>query len=152
MWEKMKSVHSFVNSCEISIDAATKETYETKTRIGGNWETLLDNLKFITKIPTIKFYSFSFVVQDTNYEEMYDFYKMIEMYMKCRIDDNIWEVKTNAITNWGTYTDEEFLKKDVSNPEHKEHKKFLKILENMKNFSNFTNNFNHLYEIKKRLI
>ena len=83
---------------------------------------------------------------------MYDFYKMIEMYMKCRIDDITWEVKTNVITNWGTYTDEEFLKKDVSNPEHKEHKKFLKILENMKNFSNFTNNFNHLYEIKKRLI
>jgi MoaA/NifB/PqqE/SkfB family radical SAM enzyme len=152
MWEKMKSVHSFVNSCEISIDAATKETYETKTRIGGNWETLLNNLKFITKIPTIKFYSFSFVVQDTNYEEMYDFYRMIEMYMKYRIDDIIWEVKTNVITNWGTYTDEEFFKKDVSNPEHKEHKKFLKILENMKNFSNFTNNFNHLYEIKKRLI
>jgi MoaA/NifB/PqqE/SkfB family radical SAM enzyme len=152
MWEKMKSIHPFVNSCEISIDAATKETYETKTRIGGNWETLLDNLKFITKIPTIKFYSFSFVVQDTNYTEMYDFYKMIEMYMKCRIDDTIWEVKTNVITNWGTYTDKEFLTKDVSNPEHREHKKFLKILENMKNFSNFTNNFNHLYEIKKRLI
>jgi hypothetical protein len=42
---------------------------------------------------------------------MYDFYKMIEMYMKYRIDDIIWEVKTNVITNWGTYTDEEFFKK-----------------------------------------
>jgi organic radical activating enzyme len=152
MWNKMKSIHPYVNSCEISIDAATKETYETKTRIGGNWETLLDNLKFITKIPTIKFYSFSFVVQDTNYEEMYDFYKMIETIMNERKVQTEYDVFYNKITNWGTYTDDEFVKKDITNSDHKEHTEFLKVLEKMKNFSKFTNNFNHLYEIKKRLI
>jgi len=152
MWGKMKSIHSYVNSCEISIDAATKETYETKTRIGGNWETLMSNLKFITKIPTIKFYSFSFVVQDINYNEMYDFYKMIENLMNEREVDVEYDVFYNKITNWGTYTDDEFLKKDITNSDHKEHAEFLKVLEKMKNFSKFTNNFNHLYEIKKRLI
>lgn len=152
MWEKMKSIHSFVDSCEISIDAATKETYETKTRIGGDWEILMNNLKFITKIPSIKFYSFSFVVQDTNYKEMYDFYKMIEKLMTERNSPTDYDVFYNKITNWGTYTDEEFLKKDVTNPNNSEHKEFLENLEKMKNFSKFTNNFHHLYEIKQKLI
>jgi organic radical activating enzyme len=151
MWEKMKSVHSLVNSCEISIDAATKETYETKTRIGGNWETLLDNLKFITKIPTIKFYSFSFVVQDTNYTEMYDFYRMIETYMKVRKDKIKWEVKTNVITNWGTYDEFTFIKKDVSNPLHEKFSDFLMELDKIKNLPNIVHNFHHLYQSVKKL-
>ena len=152
MWDRMKSIHPYVNTCEISIDAATKETYETKTRIGGNWKVLMDNLKFITKIPTIKEYVFSFVVQDTNYTEMYDFYKMIEFYMNNREHKVKWEVKTNVITNWGTYTDEEFRNKDVSNPDHIEHLFFLKELDKIKSLSNIVHNFHHLYEETQKLI
>lgn len=151
MWDKMKSIHPFVNSCEISIDAATKETYETKTRIGGNWEVLIENLHFITKIPTIKHYIFSFVVQDTNYKEMYDFYRMIESYMKDRTDKIKWEVKTNVITNWGTYTNAIFTKKDVSNPTHDEHSQFLNELDRIKNLPNIVHNFHHLYQSVKKL-
>ena len=58
LWERMKSVHPFVKSCEISIDAATQDTYENKTRIGGKWETLLKQLDFIINIPTINSYIF----------------------------------------------------------------------------------------------
>ena len=151
MWDKMKSIHPFVNSCEISIDASTKETYETKTRIGGNWEVLLENLHFITKISTIKHYIFSFVVQDTNYKEMYDFYRMIESYMSKREDKIKWEVKTNVITNWGTYTDDVFNQKDVSNPNHQEHSEFLIQLEKVKNLPNIVHNFHHLYQSVKKL-
>lgn len=152
MWDKMKVIHPFVNSCEISIDASTKKTYETKTRIGGNWEILIENLNFITKIHTIKNYIFSFVVQDTNYKEMYDFYKMIESYMKDRNTKAKWEVKTNVITNWGTYTDDVFTKKDVSNPTHQEHSEFLIELEKIKNLPNIVHNFHHLYEVRNKLI
>ena len=151
MWDKMKSIHPFVNSCEISIDASTKETYETKTRIGGNWEVLLENLHFITKIHTIKHYIFSFVVQDTNYKEMYDFYRMIESYMSKREDKIKWEVKTNVITNWGTYADDVFNQKDVSNPTHQEHSEFLIQLEKVKNLPNIVHNFHHLYQSVKKL-
>ena len=77
MWESMSKIHKYVKSCEISIDAATKDTYENKTRIGGKWEVLLERLKFIIKIPTIQHYVFSFVVQDANYKEMYNFYRLI---------------------------------------------------------------------------
>lgn len=152
MWEKMKSIHPYVNSCEISIDAATKETYETKTRIGGNWETLIENLHFITKIPTIKFYSFSFVVQDSNYTEMYDFYKMIESIMDERKSPTNYDVFYNKITNWGTYTHDEFIVKDVTDSNHPLHNDFLHELSKLKNFKKFTNNFHHLYETKRDLI
>jgi organic radical activating enzyme len=152
MWNKMKSIHPYVNSCEISIDAATKETYEDKTRIGGNWETLMSNLKFITKIPTIKFYSFSFVVQDTNYNEMYDFYKMIETLMNERETQTEYDVFYNKITNWGTYTDNEFLTKDVSNPKHTKHNDFLIEINRIQKLPKLTHNFHHLYTVKKELI
>ena len=79
----MKSVHPFVKSCEISIDAATQDTYENKTRIGGKWETLLKQLDFIINIPTINSYIFSFVVQDSNYKEMYDFSQLINNLNYC---------------------------------------------------------------------
>ena len=45
MWNRLSAIHPFVTSCEISIDAATKDTYENDVRIGGKWEVLLKNLE-----------------------------------------------------------------------------------------------------------
>ena len=150
IWERVKVIHPYVNSCEISIDAGTKETYETKTRIGGKWDVLLENLKFITQIPTIKWYCFSFVVQDSNYKEMLIFYNIIKEYFK---DRNVyWEVKTNQITNWGTYNEEQYKSKAVHLEEHPLHKDFLKELDKIKNLPNIVHNFNHLYTKKQTLI
>tara|TARA_B100000902_G_C27293225_1_gene908424 strand:+ start:749 stop:1792 length:1044 start_codon:yes stop_codon:yes gene_type:complete len=150
IWERVKSIHPYVNSCEISIDAGTKETYETKTRIGGKWDVLIENLEFITQIPTIGWYCFSFVVQDSNYKEMLIFYNIIKEYFK---DRNVyWEVKTNQITNWGTYTDEQYKSKAVHLEEHPLHKDFLKELDKIKNLPNIVHNFNHLYKKTQSLI
>ena len=150
MWKRVKAIHPYVNSCEISIDAGTKETYETKTRIGGKWNVLLENLKFITQIPTLKWYCFSFVVQDSNYKEMLIFYNIIKKYFKNR--KVYWEVKTNQITNWGTYTEEQYKLKAVHLEEHPLHKDFLKELNKIKNLPNIINNFNHLYTKKRNII
>lgn len=136
MWDSMPNVHKYVRSCEISIDAGTKDTYENKTRLGGNWENLLNNLKFISTLP-IKVKT-SFVVQDTNYMEMETFYNL--MY-------SIFDKKVNVffgkITNWGTFSDGEFKLKQVWDPEHPEHqlfkKEFNKIWKNQ-------NLFHNLYE------
>ena len=152
MWEKMSGIHRYVNTCEISIDAATKKTYETKTRLGGNWEVLHENLSFITKIPSIKEYIFSFVVQDTNYKEMYDFYKMIKSYMDKRETKVKWDVRTNVISDWGTFSEAEFKIKNVANPEHPEYNLFLLELDKVKNIPNVLHNFHHLYETEKTLI
>lgn len=150
MWDTMKEVQPYIRTCEVSIDASKQDTYENKTRIGGKWNILLENLKFITKIKTIEWYCFSFVVQDTNYTEMYDFYKMIEEYFKDR--KVRWEVKLTQIVNWDTFTDEQFKLKTVHDSEHKEHKKFLSELDKVNDLPNIVHNFSHLIKYQKRII
>lgn len=150
MWNKLSAIHPYVKSCEISIDAATKKTYETKTRIGGKWDVLLKNLEFITTINTIKFFTFSFVVQDTNFKEMKQFYDMITNYMKG--SKSKYTVFYNSITNWGTYSEEEYNKKNIINTNHKDHIEFLKVFKTIQHCRNSTNNFNHLFTKTETLI
>ena len=150
LWERMNSIHPYVKSCEISIDAATKDTYENKTRIGGKWEILLQQLDFIINIPTIDKYIFSFVVQDSNYKEMYDFYDLISS-LNWKFDKNI-NIFFNHITNWGTYSESQYLSKDISNPNHELHADFLIELNKIHNQKNVLHNFNHLLENKINII
>jgi MoaA/NifB/PqqE/SkfB family radical SAM enzyme len=138
MWESMPNVHKFVNSCEISIDAGTKDTYENKTRLGGNWDSLLNNLKFISTIKTLNNIKTSFVVQDTNYVEMETFYNLMYSIFGNRVN-----VFFGKITNWGTFSEEEFKLKQVWDTGHPEHhlfkNEFNKIWKNQ-------NMFHNLYE------
>ena len=121
MWDSMKSIHPYVKSCEISIDAATKDTYENKTRIGGRWDELQDNLKFISSLPNLKSIKTSFVVQNNNYKEMKLFYDMMFNIFGKRVN-----VFFGKITNWGTFSDDEFLEHQVWNPNHINYLDFVK--------------------------
>ena len=136
MWDSMPNIHNYVDTCEISIDAGTKDTYENKTRIGGNWENLMNNLKFINTLP-IRVKT-SFVVQDTNYMEMETFYNLMYSIFRKKVD-----VFFGKITNWGTFSEGEFKLKqvwDINHPEHELFKKeFNKIWKNQ-------NLFHNLYE------
>ena len=136
MWDSMPNVHKYVKSCEISIDAGTKDTYENKTRLGGDWENLMNNLKFINTLRMrVKT---SFVVQDTNYMEMETFYNLMYSIFGKKVN-----VFFGKITNWGTFSDGEFKLKQVWDVEHPEHhlfkKEFNKVWKN-------TNLFHNLYE------
>lgn len=138
MWNSMKNVHPYIKSCEISIDAATKDTYENKVRIGGDWEVLIKNLKFIATIPTLKSVKTSFVVQKHNYKEMKPFYDlMLEIFGK---KVNVFFGK---ITNWGTFTESEYKEHQVWNPSHPEHSYFL---EELNKTLPAENSFNNLQE------
>lgn len=101
--------NKFINGkdCDImltvSIDAATKETYE-KIRCNGNFEMLKENMKFASKLRKtgdLKYFRINFVVQRENYKEMIAFVKWGE-------ELGVDEVFFTKILNWGTYTDEEF--------------------------------------------
>ena len=136
MWDSMPNVHKYVQTCEISIDAGTKDTYENKTRLGGNWENLMNNLKFISTLPiNVKT---SFVVQDSNYMEMELFYNL--MYS---IFGNNVNVFFGKITNWGTFSEGEFKLKKVWDTEHPEHGLFKKEFNKIWKNSNLVHN---LYE------
>ena len=138
MWESMPNIHKFVHTCEISIDAGTKDTYENKTRLGGNWENLLSNLNFINTIPTLTSIKTSFVVQDTNYTEMEIFYNLMYSIFGKKVN-----VFFGKITNWGTFSEGEFKLKQVWAATHPEHPLFKKEFNKIWKKRNL---FHNLYE------
>jgi len=150
LWKKLTNIHPYVETCEISIDAASKETYENKVRLGGDWNKLLENLNFITSIPTIKSFTFSFVTQDSNFKEMINFCKLFNT--NKNLEDKNYTIFFNRITNWGTFSEADFKFKDVSNPEHKKHTEFLEILNEVAVQPNVLHNFDNLIDVKKSLI
>lgn len=124
-WSRMTKVHKLVKSAEISIDAATKETYENFTRLGGKWEDIYTNLHYIAKQPYLETVTLSFVVQQSNYKEMKMFYDMgEEIFGNTRIN---WSIFYNRVVNWGTFEKKEFETVDVGNPEHPEYNDLLDI-------------------------
>lgn len=147
MWNEMKNIHPYVKTCEISIDAGTKETYENMTRLGGNWDNLVSNLNFISTIKTLQSVKCSFVVQQSNYNEMETFLNLIYSIFK-----NKTKVFFGRITNWGTFSDGQFKLIDVGDTTHPEHKLFL---DKFKKVSTNPYVFHNMYEfldIKKSII
>jgi hypothetical protein len=54
MWRKIpKNIQQLVKSTEISIDAATSETYSINRR-GGSFDRLLANLSFISQLRKVR--------------------------------------------------------------------------------------------------
>lgn len=147
MWDSMPNIHKYVHSCEISIDAASKNTYENITRLGGNWDNLISNLNFISTIPTLDSVKCSFVVQQTNYMEMVDFLKTMQS-----IFGNKVTVFFGKITNWGTFSEEQFKLLQVWSPSHPEHSLFLKEFEKVSTNPYVFHNMYDLLKIKKTLL
>ena len=150
LWNKLHKIHPFVKTCEISIDAATKETYENKVRLGGEWQKLIKNLQFITTIESIEQFTFSFVTQDTNFREMLMFCQLFNS--SHNLKDKNYTIFFNHITNWGTFTEEQYNEKDISRVDHPDHEEFLEMLKLVNEQSNVVHNFNHLLKIEKKLI
>jgi sulfatase maturation enzyme AslB (radical SAM superfamily) len=137
MWDEMKDTQRYIKTMEISIDAATKKTYEIVRR-GGDWDILIDNLKFISMLP-ITDITLSMVVQDNNYMEMFDFYEsMIDIFGKKG------KVFFKKITNWNTFSNAEFKLKEIHNPLHPEFNMFLLQLQKIDNKFNSVHNFHDI--------
>ena len=136
IWAKLEKVHQYINQCEISIDASCKDTYEVVRR-GGKWDTLIDNLHFLRTIETVKKVSTSFVVQYDNYTEMEDFVKLMNGIFK---GYKVNTVVFYRVSNWGTYTEEEFNKVNVFDRSHPEHDQFLKEVRKLDKYPNVVSN------------
>lgn len=123
-WNLLKNLHEIPRiTAEISIDAATKETYEV-VRKGGKWETLNQNLKFIfSEIDNIDFIRMTFVTQDSNYKEMNSFVDLAEQLHS--LNGITTEVNFGQINNWGTWSDDEFQNKKVMSISHPKYNDFL---------------------------
>ncbi len=147
MWDSMPNIHKYVETCEISIDAATKDTYENITRLGGNWDNLLSNLEFISTIPTLKKIKTSFVVQQSNYKEMSLFLEIMQSIFKQKT-----KVFFGKINNWGTFDSHKFELLKIWDSNHSEHKEFLNELKKVATNPYVFHNMHDLLESKKSII
>lgn len=124
-WDRMEGIHKYVKSAEISMDAATKDTYENKTRIGGKWDVLIRNLNYIATIPTLDKVTLSFVVQKDNYQEMPRFYDLIKNIFN--ESGKEWSVQFTRVVNWGTFTEEQYKDVNVGDIEHPDYNKLVDV-------------------------
>lgn len=104
-----KNWKSFINGktgaifLTVSVDAATRETYE-KIRRNGSFQVLKKNMEFaseLRKSGALKYFRMNFVVQRENFREMIPFVQWGE-------ELGTDEVFFTKILNWGTYTQEQF--------------------------------------------
>lgn len=119
-----EDIRSLVRSAEISIDAASAETYSINRR-GGEFERLIENLEFIgTELRTqgpLEWLKISMVVQQNNFREMPAFVRLAQRY-------NADQVYFGKLINWGTFTQEEYDQRAVHLESHPEHYKLRDVL------------------------
>jgi len=114
-WAKLGKNADRLEAIYLSVDAASRETYDQNRR-GGDWDALLENLAEIKRrrIPL----QLNMVVQANNYREMVDFVEMARYYGASR-------AYFSALENWGTYSDEEYLRRAVHESSHPDHPDLL---------------------------
>jgi len=97
MFGRLENIFDRLNELNISIDGATKKTYELLRR-GGNFNLLLENLDFIKKYHKNFKINFHMVVQKSNWHEMNQMVNLAEEF-------NVQKIWFNKIQNWHTYLD-----------------------------------------------
>lgn len=117
MWETLAAVHPYVCTAEISVDAATPQTYAVNRR-GGDFDRLLANLAFLQTLPVAV--KLSCVVQANNYREMPAFVELAERHG--------FRAYFSQLVNWGTFSREAFRRRAVHLPGHPEHDQFVAVL------------------------
>lgn len=104
-WEQFLAGKTGKIMLTVSVDAATKETYESIRR-GGNFDVLQENMAFAARLRkegALSYFRMNFVVQRENFREMPLF---VEWGEALGVD----EIFFTKILNWGTYAPEEFEK------------------------------------------
>jgi|TARA_Y100000310_G_scaffold81992_1_gene78601 MoaA/NifB/PqqE/SkfB family radical SAM enzyme len=147
-WEKMTGLHKIKVGVDISIDAANSETY-AKLRYPGDWDTLMENFKYIKKIKNLVCLGISMVVQYENYKQMLDFIKLGESLV---YNNRYTFVEFKRIRNWGHMDPEEFKKvsmgESITSDERAE---FLNILREVEKLRKYNIDHNILPEIRHNL-
>ena len=120
-FHKFKHIINNITQIGISIDGATKQTYES-LRVGGKFEKVIENLEFLKEIKNFDVH-LHFVVQQKNYHEIEE---IIELGLKYNVD----KIFLNKITDWNTI--ENFKEQAVWMKSHKENKNLLDIIDKIK--------------------
>lgn len=103
-----------VQELRVSFDAASAATYQT-IRVNGQWDQLLENVRWLRQsindiAPECNLVA-DFVVQLGNYKEIPAF---VDLCQELGIDQIYWQ----KMWNWGTWSQEEFLKHNIYRVDH----------------------------------
>ena len=114
-WHRLGSMQQSVKKITVSIDAATASTYE-KIRRGGDWQNLLDAMKFLQDKKHTQGIALHtrMIVQQQNYPEMESFYQLCQQF-------DVDAVESSRLQSWGPGSRSEFTSHDVFDPAHSEH-------------------------------
>lgn len=115
----------YVSTLRISFDAGTADTY-SRIRKNGVWEELLENCRYIKTLADeldIKLTLISdFVVQLDNFQEIPSYVNTAKLL-------GFDQICMGKMWNWGTWSDEEFQRLNVSNPAHPQHLELKNLIE-----------------------
>ena len=144
MWDKLKA-KPLIKRIEISIDAGTKDTYENVTRLNGNWDMLIENLKFLSTLEHIEFVTCSMVVSKYNYKEMEMFYKLIyDIFKESKFFLTI-NFRQHVFWHSGLYSIQDVNNIAVFERNHPNFEDFMLELDKIHNKPKVDHNFHHLY-------
>jgi MoaA/NifB/PqqE/SkfB family radical SAM enzyme len=145
MWESLKS-KEYIKVIEISVDAGTKETYENITRLNGDWDKLIENIKYLSTQDTIDVMIFSMVVSQVNYKEMPIFYDIITEIFKNSKIKIVINFRQHVYWGSGALSIQEVKDISVFEKHHSEFNKFIDILRMVKDEPYVNHNFHHLFD------
>ena len=120
---KFPNLIGMIRAVRISIDAASKATFESLRRLGV-WEEFTENMAFLKRLreeSIIPQLSFSFTYQLGNFREMLAF---VEFARKYNCDLAMFE----RLQNLGTFSWDEFRERAVHLSEHPLHNEFRNII------------------------
>lgn len=123
-WENFPALHNRVKILKISVDAATGPTHELLRR-GARWPTVLENMAFageLTARGEVDHFELVFTVQAENYREMGDAVDLAKSV-------GATGVYFARITNWGTFTADQYRDKAVFLTHHPDHADFLERMQ-----------------------
>jgi len=125
-WQRISKLHNNLRRVAISFDSGSKDTYENKTRLGGDWNLLLENCKFldeqVTSYPKLDI-AYDFVVQTDNFHEMRKYVRLIEKQFP-----NAGSINFSLVTDWGTWPKEIYESKCIWKDTHPKHIDLLSVL------------------------
>jgi molybdenum cofactor biosynthesis enzyme MoaA len=121
-WKHIKAIEDKIEDIRVSVDAATKETYEI-LRFPGQWCEVMESLEYLSKKKNNLGFRLviNLCIQKINYKEIPMFVEMGR-----RLDVDL--VNLQQLINWGTYAKADYAERNVVSTEHPEHAEFISIL------------------------
>ena len=119
MYQRHVEMFEKLDVLNISVDGATKTTYELLRR-GGLYEKIIENLEFVKQLNKKFTVRLHMVVQEKNFKEMFDFINLAKKY-------NVDRVIFNRIENWNTIIN--FSQHNIFSKDHPKNKELETIID-----------------------